>query len=251
MVAGFVSSPTAAHAQGKVIASNDEWLTATLGSTGADDRKFLQNSLDWFGVVPGSSVLICSENVFLTNSGFTSFLTSLGLNPVVNAAESASNFSNYDAIFVSSNVNAALLTAYVNGGGNVFDIAGTGTMGGPVAEAAFNNAFLNNFGLGFAPTFQGVIGNVNTSAFAGQGVFGGALFNHVNSIFVNNGNDVYTTLVVGVTSEVYSAGEHGLYGVAQVQLTATPEPASLALMATGLLGLIPVIRRRRLKQSHN
>lgn len=246
LVAGLVSTPSVSHAQGKVVASNDEWLTATLGATGADDRRFLQNSLNWFGVSAGNSILIYSDNAFLTNGGLTSFLTSMGLNPVINSTESASNFSNYAAIFVSSNVNTNLLTGYVNGGGNVFDLAGTGTLGGAATEAAYNNAFLNNFGLGFAPVFQGLVGNVNTSTFAGQGVFGAALFNHVNSIFVNNGNDVaYTTAVAGVTREVFSAGEQGVYGAAQVELTATPEPATLAFMATGLLGLIPVVRRRR------
>lgn len=36
-----------------------------------------------------------------------------------------------------------------------------------------------------------------------------------------------------------------LLGAAPVEVTTNPEPATIALMATGLIGLVPVIRRRR------
>lgn len=254
LVAGLVSAPAVVQGQGKVIASHDEWFTYQLGaplpgwSVGDDDLQFITNSLNWFGVSAGNSILIYSDNPLLANAGFTNFLSSLGVNAVVNENESASNFSDYAAVFVSANTNVGLLTDYVRGGGNVFDIAGTGTIGSASDEAAYNNAFLNNFGLGFAPYYQGLSGDLNTSAFASQGVFGAALFTGVNTIFAVNGNDVsYTTTPVdGVTNQVFYDGEHGLYGTAQ--LTATPEPASIALMATGLFGLIPVIRRHRRRQ---
>jgi hypothetical protein len=185
----------AAHAQGKVIASNDEWFTQALGSTRADDHQLLQNALDWFALYASASVPSYSSNGSPANAGYTSFLTSLNLSPVITSTESESNFS-------------------------------------------------NAFGLGYTRLFQGIAGNGTMSALAGQEVYAAALFQNVSSVFVNNGNGVvYSTAVVSVRGEAFAGGDHDVSAIAQV--TATPEPASLALIATGLFGLIPVILRRR------
>ena len=52
--------------------------------------------------------------------------------------------------------NNAVLIDYVNAGGNVYLAGGTGA-GGAAAEAAQWNTFLNYFGLGFEPSYNGIM----------------------------------------------------------------------------------------------
>jgi hypothetical protein len=63
----------------------------------------------------------------------------------------------------------------------------------------------------------------------------------VPSVFAENGNSVLTsTSVAGITSQQFvDANGNGVFGAAQV--TATPEPRSIVLMDTGLLGIVPLI----------
>ena len=51
--------------------------------------------------------------------------------------------------------NGAGLASYVLGGGHVFYEGGTGNPDA-IGEAAYSNAFLNAFGLGFAPSYNGL-----------------------------------------------------------------------------------------------
>jgi hypothetical protein len=237
---GLVTVSGRAQAQGSAVVSHDEWVTGN-GTFNANEQQFLTNVLSFFGVSSGSA-LIYSSNGFLTGSQFTNFLTTAGLSVTVDA--SAASLSGYSVVFGGGNPsqNNAALASYVLGGGHVFYEGGTGN-GGPAGEAAYSNPFLNALGLGFAPAYNG-LNTVNTSTFASQAPYGPALFTGVPNVFANNGNDIVAgPAVTGVTTQIFDDGNgNGVFGVAQV--TATPEPASLALLATGLFALVPVARRR-------
>ena len=237
---------SAAEAQ-RLVVSHDEWLTGT-GTFNADEQSFLTNVLGWFGVGAGNSALIYSSDAFITNAGFTNFLTGKGISSTLNA--DAGSFAGFQVVFVERNatMNSAALATYVQSGGNVLYFGGAGP--DPVTEAANSNPFLNAFGFNFADSYNG-LGTVNTSGFAAQGQWGASIFTGVSSIFAINGNNITLTVpATNVSSQLFSdnAG-NGVFGAAAyLGATTAPEPATVVLVALGLFVVAPLVRRARGRQ---
>ncbi len=229
---------------GKIVLNNDEWTLSNTGfSSSSDTGTFATNVASWFTGGSTGNFLAYSTNFGLTQNLLSSTMTSAGHSWTVSTGVTAdlSTFSAYDGIFLAGNVvDNSLLSAYVNGGGNVYLAGGTG-WGGPVNEAASWNTFLNDFGLGFGSFYNGVGGNIAINSTHD-------IFNSVSNLYQNNGNNALDIDISNTDSQLLvSHGSHGLYAVYD-GTSAVPEPSILALFGAGILGL-GFARRRKLRQS--
>jgi hypothetical protein len=251
----LVTQAVALDAQ-RVFVAHDEWMTNnTYFTSGSNERRLVNNALDWFGVGAGDRVLTWSGNqIGYINSPLPGVITGRGALYAQSTA-AQSNLAQYKAIFVGGfAVDNTALINYVLGGGNVFLMGGTCTRLAAGAscdtnagqEAADWQAFLQRFGMGFASQYNGLQGNLSTSAFASQGALGAALFTGVSTVYADNGNTVQTTIgtPAGVTRQVFAVpGGPALFGAAVA--TVVPEPSAVSLIVGGLGAIMVCIRRRR------
>ena len=192
-----------------IFVSNDEWSTDSYYLGLVDDKQFAKNVAAWLteGSTGPKKILILSNAGRLNNSTFAGYLTSLGYSVTTTTAVPVTfpTPAQYQAIYVAGEckytplvfatavpcsagfaaLDASLVT-YVNGGGNVF------LAGGIVCnEGKAWNAFLNAFGLNLDSTCNGIYTTkVDVSPFQTQVLYGPQLFNNVNRVYIDGGENV-------------------------------------------------------------
>ncbi len=238
--AGILCTPV--HA-GVILVNHDEWTLSDTGFSSAPDAgTFALNIASLFADGGTGNFLVYSNNFGLTQSNLQSTMTGAGHTWTISTAVpfTEATLSGYDGVFVGGyGADNAVLTGYVNAGGNVYLVGGTATMGGSAAEAAAWNDFLNAFGLQYDSAYNGVSGNLAISS--GHPVFSG-----VSTLYHNNGNSVSDLAPADPRNSVLiSLNDQGLYAIWQATGTpVVPAPGAVLLGAVGT-GLVTWMRRRR------
>lgn len=226
---------------GKIVLANDEWTFTETGFSQviSDPGVFAINVGDWFTGGATGNFLAYSSNFGLTGSSLATSMTSVGNSWTVSTSITfdLATLSSYDAIFLAGDAaDNSVLIDYVNAGGNVYLAGGTG-WGGSLAEANRWNTFLNNFGLGFGTSYNGVTGNIAINSTH-------QIFNGVDHLYQNNGNDALDINVSSPYSQLLvSYNNHGLYAIYDDTISSVPEPPTFILIFLGMLSIV-LIRRR-------
>ncbi len=239
-VAVLASMAVAAESEAATIFVNhDEWTLSNVGFANAPDAGIFVSNLV---AEMGPRIHAYSTNFSYTGTSLATAMANAGATYTwgTGFAFTLENISAFDAIFLGGfalDANGiSALSSYVAAGGNVYIAGGTATIaGGAEGEANAWNTFLAPFGVQMGWPFNGVAGN--------RSVFGDSLFNGVSELYQNNGNplsgpSVFCCGQIGGLFAVYRTDDNG-------GPTPVPLPATVWLMAGGLIGLVGLRRRRR------
>jgi hypothetical protein len=254
LIALALALPLSAQA-GKIVVNHDEWTTTDVGfSTGAginDPGIFMDNVVRWFTGGGVGTVHAYSTNFAYTGSSLAGALSGAGHTYTHNGTTPTTfdlaTLLSFDGIFLGGAKPLAsisdyteILIDYVDMGGNVYLSGGTGTIpGGSVGEADAWDPFLNNFGLDYASTYNGISGSRAISN-------PHDIFADVDHLFENNGNSITDMFPADPRNQILvTAGPDGpgLYAIWDSSL-AVPEPETVLLLGFGLLVLSLRARRR-------
>jgi hypothetical protein len=223
----LLSAP--ALAGGRIVVAHDEFTLADSGFTNAPDTgQFARNVASWFtGGAPGH-FLAYSSNFGLTGNSLAAAMTGAGHTWTVASGMpfTLANLQAYDAVFLGGNgADAAILTQYVQGGGNVYLCAGTGSSG---FEASQWNPFLGAFGLQFETSYNNVGGTLPITS-------GHPIFQGVSALYQNNGLSMSDTAPLDPSSVVLESsptGKHlfAIYAADGPQTYCSPKANSLGCL---------------------
>lgn len=157
---------------GRIIAIGDEWLLSDLAfvQLGTQSGQLATNVAGFFSAGPGADFAVFTNSPIAFGTSLQSHMTGLGHTWNTNPGTfSLATLMQYDGVFLagapgSGVANAGVLSQYVQSGGNVFVMAGTGAFGDAASEAAAWDPFLNQFGLGFGQAWFGPNGTTQVPA---------------------------------------------------------------------------------------
>lgn len=155
----------AAQTTGRIVLSSDDRMLTDAGFVAPNTPDVLAaNVASWFTGGGAGSFLVWSDHPGLTGSQLALAMTAAGHDWTVTTAGDfdLATLQNYDAVFVGGfAADTSALTDYVNGGGNVYVMAGSGAFGDASAEATAWDPFLLNFGLTLSPVFNDIVGDIS------------------------------------------------------------------------------------------